>query len=187
MSSFLITARVAILLALGIVAISSIVLTPSRASLFPLAIAQAILLALASFLLFRNWCDLFAIAAGLEVLVGVVALALNPDNGFAWPWAMLGLGLAAIMAGTHTCRSFSVLAFNNTSEDEMEAEFRRVALRGYLRILTFIGLVWLISLFILLISVNAALGPLPSWLMTVLALLVMVSLALLALARRTEG
>jgi hypothetical protein len=186
-SSFLITARVAVLLFLGIVAISSLVLSPSRESLIPLALTQAILLALAIFLLFRNWCDLFAIAAGLQVLVGVVALALNPNNGFIWPWAMLGLGLAAIMAGIHTCRSFLVLTFNNTSEGGMDTEFRRVALHGYFRILTFIGLVWLISLFILLISMNAALGPLPYWLMAILALLVMVSLAWLALARRTEG
>lgn len=187
MSSWLFTARVAILLTLALVAISSLILTPSRESLFPLASAQALLLTLAGFLLFRNWCDLFAIVAGLEVLVGVAALALKPDNGFAWPWAMLGLGMAAIMTGAHTCRSYSILAFNNPPEGDMEAEFRRVAIRGYLRILTFIGLVWMVSLFILLISLNAAVGSIPSWLMTVLALLAMVALALVTLAQRTEG
>lgn len=181
------TARVAILLTLALVAISSLILAPSRESLFPMAIAQAVLLALTSFLLFRNSYDLFVIVAGLEVLVGVAAVALNPDNGFAWPWAMLGLGMAAIMTGTHTCRSSSILAFNNPPEGDIEAEFRRVAIRGYLRILIFIGLVWMVSLFILLISLNAAIGSIPSWLMTVLALLAMVALALLALARRTEG
>jgi hypothetical protein len=187
MSSLLSTARVAVIVALALVELSSLFLAPSREALLPLALAQTVFLALAGFLLYRNWWDWFTIVSGMLVLVGVTALALNPDNGFVWPWAMLGLGMAAIMAGNHTCRSASILSARGTSEGGMEAEFHRTAIRGYLRILIFIGLVWMVSLFILLISLNAVVGSIPSWVMAILALMAMVALALLALARRTEG
>jgi hypothetical protein len=184
-SSFLTTARVAILASLALVEISSLALSSSTETLLPLAAAQTILLALAGFLLWRNWWDWFTVVAGLEVLVGVTVLALDPDNGFVWPWAMLGLGMAAIMTGNHTCRSAYVLSTNGASGSAMEADFRRTAIRGYLRILIFIGLVWLVSLFILLVSLNAAIGTVPFWLMASLALLAMVALTFLALAKRS--
>jgi hypothetical protein len=186
MSSLLLTARIAVVAALVVVGLSSVLLAPSDIAIY-LAGSMILLLMISGYLLYRNWWDWFTIASGLLVFVGVTAIAINPGNGFTWPWAMLGLGMAAIMSGNHTCRSSSIFTVGGASKGAMEAEFRRVAIRGYLRILLFVGLVWMVSLFILLISLNAAIGTIPSWLMAVLALLAMVALALLALARRTES
>jgi hypothetical protein len=186
MTSLLMIARIAVIATLAVLGITSIFLAPYELAIF-LAASEMVFLILSGYLLYRNWWDWYTVTSGLLVVVGVTSAALNPEYDFTWPWTMLGLGIAAIMIGNHTCRSASMLTAGGTSESEMENEFRRVAIRGYLRILLFIGLVWIVSLFILLISLNAAIGTIPSWLMAVLALLAMVALALLALARRTEG
>jgi hypothetical protein len=180
-------ARIAVIAALAAVEVFSLFLASSWEVALPLAGAETIFLVLAAFLLYRNWWDWFTITSGLLVVIGVMSTALGPYTGYLWPWAMLGSGLAAIMCGNHTCRSASILTAGGTSKGPMEGEFRRVAVRGYLRILLFVGLVWIVSMFILLVSLNAETGALPSWLMAVLALIAMVALALLALARRTEG
>ncbi|MDD1747756.1 MAG: hypothetical protein LUQ16_08340 [Methanomassiliicoccales archaeon] len=187
MSSFLTAARVAVLASLASVEIASLALAATMETMLPLAAAQTIFLVLAGFLLWRDRWDWFTIAAGLGVLVGVIALALDPDGGFVWPWAMLWLGMTAIMTGNHTCRSAYVLSASGAPGDAMESDFRRTAIRGYLRILVFTGLVWLVSLFVLLISLNAAIGDIPFWLMAFLALLAMVALTFLALAKRSAG
>jgi hypothetical protein len=140
---------------------------------------------MAGLLLWHDRWGWFTVVAGLQVLVGVMVLALDPDNSFVWPWAVLGVGLTAVMTGNHTCRSAYVLSAGPSSKSALEIGFRRAALRGYLRILLFIGLVWLVSLFILLISLNAAIGTIPFWLMAFLALLAMVALTFLALAKRS--
>ncbi len=186
MSTLLEVARIAVLATLGLVVVSSIVLAPRDLVVF-LSAAEGILLIMSGYLLLRNWWDWFTITSGVLTVVATTGIALGNGNGFIWPWSILGLGLAAIMVGNHTCRSTSVLLGEGTSEGAMEGEFRRVAIKGYLRILQFLGLVWIISLLILLISLNAAIGTVPSWLMAILALLAMVALALLALARRTEA
>jgi len=180
-------ARAAVIAALAVVELSSLLLVSPLGIVLPLGAAMTIFLVLASFMLYRNWWDWFTITSGLLVVVGVAAIALVPYTGYLWPWAMLGVGLGAIMCGNHTCRSASILTAGGADKGPMEDEFHRVAVRGYLRILLFIGLVWIVSMFILLISLNAEIGTLPSWLMAILALLAMVALALLALARQTEG
>jgi hypothetical protein len=187
MRSTLLWARALTIATLALVGASSLALVfPSEAT-FPLAAMLIGLLLPARFMLGRDRWVGFSLAAGSMLAVAIGALALVPDVWFVWPWAMLGAGIAAILAGNHTCRASSVLVVRMSLQAGMEEDFRRAALKGYARILSFVGLVWLASLFVLLLSLNAAVGAMPSWAMAGLGLLAMVALAWLALVRHAEA
>lgn len=129
----------------------------------------------------------FSLSAGASLVLNITAMVLYADQGYAVTWAAFGIGLATLMAGNHTCRSAEVLLVRRKVGEGGERSFHRAALRGYLRVVLFVGLVMIISLLLLLLSLNAAVGTMPSWAMAGLALMAMISLALLALVRHSNA
>lgn len=151
-----------------------------------MAMANAMLLVAYGWGLRNARQSLFSLAAGAALVLNVAALAYLSGLGLAGTWAGFGIGLVAIMAGNHTCRSREVLGVRREGRGGAEDALLRAALRGYLRILLFGVMVMAVSLFLLLLALNARLGSMPSWAFAALALAAMVAIAILARSRHAE-
>ncbi|MCU0860931.1 MAG: hypothetical protein MUE65_01265 [Methanomassiliicoccales archaeon] len=181
--------RATVLVLVGLIGIGAVaaLLSGSLERSLALAVANAALFAAYGWGLRNARQSLFSLAAGAALVMNVAALAYLSGLGLAGTWAGFGIGLVAIMAGDHTCRSRDVLGVRRDGRGETEDALQRAALRGYLRILLFGVMVMAVSLFLLLLALNAQLGSMPSWAFAALALAAMVAIAILARSRHAEG
>ena len=145
-----------------------------------------ILLAIGYTLLLRtNDVPFFSIFAGVSILLEVMAVVLLSSYPFALSWILLGVGLCAIMIGNHTSRSSAMLQTSSKST-EGEKVFYHAALHGILRIIYLVGLVMVISLVVLLFSLNVRIGALTISIMAICVVLILASLTVLASMRHRE-
>jgi hypothetical protein len=185
-SSLLQGAKALVLLALVSVGLGAMLSSNSLQAALALGALNALLAALYGWALVRDRQTEFSLGAGASLVLNTSAIVLLAGEGLAAPWAAFGVGLVALMSGNHTCRSADVLEVKRHDGAGTEEVFYVAARRGYLRILLFVGLVMLVSLFLLLLSLNAQLGAMPSWAFAALALAAMVALAILARVRHSE-
>jgi len=169
----------AILYGLSLVTLLSLELSATTAYL---AIALAALALGYSYSLRRGSIAPFSFLAGCSIVAEALVSADGTEGSFALPWAVLGLGLLALLMGNHTIRTKGIMTRTGRPGTE-EGVFLEMAVRGYLRIVYFVGLVMFLSLIVLVVSLNASVGMLSVPIAGLSILIILVSLALLATSR----
>lgn len=150
-----------------------------------IALLAVVLLAASAVLLTRGEGRWFAITAGglllLEPALIVLASTLPPLAS----WGVFGMDLAALLIGVQSCDYRPMLELSGAEMPGSESFFILGLGKGLLRVAVLVTAVVVVSLIVLVLSLNASLGMLPLTLAGVCALLALVSLTVLALARRT--
>ena len=150
-----------------------------------IALLAVVLLAASALLLIRGEGRWFAVTTGglllLEPTLIVLASTLPPLVS----WGVFGMDLAALLIGMQYCDYKAMLELSGAEMPGSESFFILGLGKGLLRVVAMVTAVMVVSLIILVLSLNASLGALPLTLAGVCALLALVSLTVLALARRT--
>ena len=172
-----------IVLTSGVLVTSLFVINDANFGL--IALLSVILLAASAFLLTRGEGRWFAVTAGglllLEPTLIVLASTLPPLAS----WGVFGMDLAAILIGVQSCDYRPMLELSGAEMPRSESFFILGLGKELLCVVALVTAVMVVSLIILVLSLNASLGTLPLTLAGVCALLALVSLTALALARRT--
>jgi uncharacterized membrane protein len=152
-----------------------------------LALGLAVLSTGYTYFLFRLNQTNFSLLAGIALATQALLLVAWGNSGFELPWIVLGLGLLAIMLGNQSIRTSRLIASAVQESGPEEPSFRAVSLRGLLRIVYFVGLVMLVSLIVLVVSLNASIGTLTIPMAGAVILVILVALTLLATTRYRTG
>jgi hypothetical protein len=152
-----------------------------------LALGLAVLSTGYTYFLFRLNQTNFSLLAGLALATEALLLVAWGNSGFELPWIVLGLGLLAIMLGNQSIRTSRLIASAVQESGPEEPLFRAVSLRGLLRVVYFMGLVMLVSLIVLVVSLNASIGTLTIPIAGAVILVILVALTLLATTRYRTG
>jgi uncharacterized membrane protein YqjE len=136
-----------------------------------------------TYFLFRSSLLYFTCLAGASIALEAILVVAAGTEGFELPWVVLGFGLLAILMGNHSIRTLGLMGRALKEVGDEEKMFHSVALRGFLRIVYFVGLVMLVSLIVLVVSLNASIGRLTIPMAALCILIVLAALTLLATTR----